>query len=247
MSQSLKNLSLVNKQKPYLMAHRGNRVVCPENTMASFAQAIKDGADIIETDLHLSKDKEFICIHDGTVDRTTDGCGEVASMTLAELKNLSAFYGRREYFDEKIPTLNELTDFLPRDTGLALELKSDAFLSSEVNKRMGLLLEKSCVIERTVVLSFSLKRLYAVRAVLPEIPIGWITLNRIVPLSGVDLIGPLFPILYINPLYVFWAHKFGQFVAPLDPTPDSRIGYYKWLKCDAILSDDPGKTRSLLH
>jgi glycerophosphoryl diester phosphodiesterase len=59
------------------MAHRGNRVLCPENTLAAFRQALADGADILETDLHLTADKEFVCIHDATVDRTTNGSGAV--------------------------------------------------------------------------------------------------------------------------------------------------------------------------
>ncbi|HZK60580.1 MAG TPA: glycerophosphodiester phosphodiesterase family protein, partial [Anaerovoracaceae bacterium] len=75
------------------MAHRGNRQLCPENTLAAFRQAIIDGADIIETDLHLSADGVFICIHDETLDRTTNAQGLVAKKTLKELKSKSAGYG----------------------------------------------------------------------------------------------------------------------------------------------------------
>ena len=46
-------LVIPNRPKPYLMAHRGNRVACPENTLAAFRRALVDGADILETDLHL--------------------------------------------------------------------------------------------------------------------------------------------------------------------------------------------------
>ena len=240
------SLSLPNKKKPYLMAHRGNRVVCPENTLVAFQQAIQDGADIIETDLHLSKDKEFICIHDDTIDRTTNGQGKVSQMTLKELKQISAHYGRIEFEGERIPTLGELARIVPDDVALALELKSDAFLEEEIAHRLGDILKKFGVFSRTVVISFSLERVQAVQRALPGLPIGWITVKRLIPLSGVQLIGPLFPILYLNPFYVWWAHKQGQVVAPLDTMPDSRIGFYKWLGCDAILSDDPGKTRIML-
>ena len=70
------------RPKPLLMAHRGNRVLFPENTIAAFRQAINDRADILETDLHLSSDDEFICIHDASVDRTTNGVGEVNDLSL---------------------------------------------------------------------------------------------------------------------------------------------------------------------
>ena len=65
--------------------------------------ALVDGADIIETDLHLTADGVFVCIHDGDVDRTTDGHGPVAAMTLAEVKTLSASCGRPEFAVEPCP------------------------------------------------------------------------------------------------------------------------------------------------
>ena len=76
---------LPGKTKPYVLAHRGNKTMCPENTLAAFRKALSDGADIIETDLHLSADGVFMCIHDDTVDRTTGGHGKVEQMTVDEL------------------------------------------------------------------------------------------------------------------------------------------------------------------
>jgi glycerophosphoryl diester phosphodiesterase len=54
-----RKLEIPGRTKPYVMAHRGNRVQCPENTLVAFRQAFKDGADILETDLHLSKEGKF--------------------------------------------------------------------------------------------------------------------------------------------------------------------------------------------
>ena len=114
-----------------VIAHRGSKGVRPENTLAAFKKAIEEGADGIETDVHLSKDGEMVIIHDETVDRTTNGTGRVFDHTLAELKQLSAggsFSGR--YQNEKIPTLQEVVDLLiaERYTGIFnLELKTDKF------------------------------------------------------------------------------------------------------------------------
>ena len=72
---------LAGKRKPLVMAHRGNRELFPENTLPAFRRAWQEGADIIETDLHLSRDGEFMCIHDSTLDRTTCGDGPVAART----------------------------------------------------------------------------------------------------------------------------------------------------------------------
>ncbi len=240
-------LILPDKTKPYLMAHRGNRVACPENTLVAFRQALADGADIIETDLHLTADDVFVCIHDATVDRTTDGTGAVAGLTLAELKALSAACGRPEFEAERIPTLTELAALLPGDVALGLELKTDRFLETEVCASLLAELDRTGVRDRTVALSFSLARLQAVQAVAPEIPIGWITLTRPWPLGEAQLLGPLWPLLILNPLYVWLAHRRGQVVCPLDPSPDKRLRFYRWLGCDAVLSDDPGATRQALR
>ena len=230
------------KDKPYVMAHRGNRIACPENTMASFRRALRDGADIIETDLHLSADGVVVCIHDATLERTTDGHGPVADKTLAELKTLSASYDRPEFVQERIPSLEELAAIIPEDVALALELKSDAFLQTEACLKMVACLDKTGVRDRTVALSFSLERLMAVRQAAPDIPVGWITLTCAWPRRGVNLIGPLWPLLILNPFYVWLAHKQGQILCPLDPTPDRRLWLYRALNCDAVLTDDPGKT-----
>ncbi len=235
-------LDLPGKPKPYVMAHRGNRVACPENTLASFRRAVADGADILETDLHLTADGVFVCIHDGTVDRTTDGHGAVAETSLAEIKRLSASYGRPEFTGERIPTLAELSAILPPDVALALELKTDRFLEPGVCRQLVDELRRAGVLGRSVVLSFHEGRIRAVREVEPAMPIGWITLRRIWPLRGVELLGPLWPLLLLNPLYTPAAHRRGQVVCPLDPLPDARLGLYRLLGCDAVLTDNPEST-----
>ncbi len=224
------------------MAHRGNRVACPENTLAAFIRAIADGADILETDLFLSPDGAFVCIHDPTLDRTTDGNGPVEDRTLAELRALSASCGRPEFAPERIPTLAEVAALLPPDRGLALELKSDRFLDPEVGRRLGEELALLGVLGRSFVLSFSRARLDATRLGAPGLPSGWITLKEARPVRGVELLGPWWPLLLANPLYVVLAHRRGQAVAPLDPTPDGRLWLYRLLGCDAVLTDDPEKT-----
>ncbi len=235
-------LSLPGRAKPYVMAHRGNRVLCPENTLASFRQALADGADILETDLHLSADGAFMCIHDATVDRTTDGSGAVADKTLAELKQLSAAYGRPAFQAERIPTLAEVAALLPGEVALALQLKTDRFLEPDVCRQLADELDQAGIRGRTVVLSFSLARLRAVQATAPDIPIGWITLRRAWPIDGVQMIGPLWPLLLLNPFYVWLAHRRDQLFCPLDPTPDGRLWLYRLLGCDAVLTDDPAAT-----
>jgi glycerophosphoryl diester phosphodiesterase len=75
---------------PINFAHRGGRKIVPENTIEGFQEAIKLGPVVLELDARVAADGEVVVIHDETVDRTTDGTGEVARMTLAELQRLDA-------------------------------------------------------------------------------------------------------------------------------------------------------------
>jgi glycerophosphoryl diester phosphodiesterase len=107
---------------PLLIAHRGGSALAPENTLAAFRNGADVwGADMIELDVHASLDGHCVVIHDATVDRTTDGTGAVAGMTLARLRELDAGYrftadGSTWPFrgrDVRIPTFDEVLDELP--------------------------------------------------------------------------------------------------------------------------------------
>ncbi len=73
-----------------VVAHRGFSGEYPENTVIAFEEALKLEVDMIELDIHLSRDHELIIIHDATVDRTSNGNGSVGNMTLSEIKRLDA-------------------------------------------------------------------------------------------------------------------------------------------------------------
>ncbi|WP_369387597.1 glycerophosphodiester phosphodiesterase [Streptomyces sp. CG1] len=86
------------------IGHRGVMGVEPENTLRSFVAAQEAGLDVIELDLHLSKDGALVVMHDAEVDRTTDGTGPIADKTLAELRALDAGRG------ERVPVFEEALD-----------------------------------------------------------------------------------------------------------------------------------------
>ncbi|CAM5285779.1 glycerophosphodiester phosphodiesterase family protein [Streptomyces viridochromogenes] len=90
----------------------------PENTLRSFVAAQQAGLDVIELDLHLSKDGALVVMHDTDVDRTTDGTGAIADKTLAELRTLDAGRG------ERVPVFEEVLDAVR--TPLQAEIKDVA-------------------------------------------------------------------------------------------------------------------------
>lgn len=110
--------------RPLIIAHRGSSGTAPENTLASFRQAIAAGADAIECDVRLSKDGRLVVIHDATVKRTTNGRGRVCDKTFAELRSLDAgSWFHRSYAGERIPTLEEVLDVVDGSVGLNIEIK----------------------------------------------------------------------------------------------------------------------------
>jgi glycerophosphoryl diester phosphodiesterase len=112
-----------------IFAHRGYRVVAPENTLPAFEAALAYPVDGLEIDLHRTKDGELVVIHDETVDRTTNGSGFIRDMTLAELKQLDAgSYKEPKMPGVQIPTFVEFMTFLEtkKFTGkLLVEVKTD--------------------------------------------------------------------------------------------------------------------------
>lgn len=112
-------------------AHRGDSYNYYENTMEAFRMAIENGADMIETDVHITKDNVLVLIHDNLVDRTTDGKGPVAEMTYEELKQLNA--GGKKH-PLPIPTLEELLELLS-EKKILLNLEFKEYYSEENAQR----------------------------------------------------------------------------------------------------------------
>ena len=109
------------------VAHRGASGSYPENTLLAFRKAVEIGADEIELDLHSTKDGHLVVMHDGTVDRTTDGTGAIGEMALTEIKALDAggvFGGR--FRGERVPTWEEVLDLVQGKVGLNVHLKEGA-------------------------------------------------------------------------------------------------------------------------
>ncbi|MHA7240743.1 glycerophosphodiester phosphodiesterase [Arthrobacter sp. TMS1-12-1] len=118
---------------PVIFAHRGSSGTYAEHTRAAYLQALADGADGVECDVHLTRDEQLVCIHDTTIDRTTSGSGRVADHTLEELRRLDvsswkgvtipAEYGSPSEQLLSLPDLILLLRRSGRPVRLAIELK----------------------------------------------------------------------------------------------------------------------------
>ncbi len=118
-------------EKPIILAHQGGNLEWPSCTMIAFEHARATGSDVLDLDLHMTRDKVLVLIHDTTVQRTTDGQGAVAEMTWSELKELDAAYTFT--VDEKSFALRGQGHGIPRLVDV-LEAFPDWKLQIEVKK-----------------------------------------------------------------------------------------------------------------
>ena len=124
-------MGLTAEHKMMVAGHRGESYHYYENTMEAFVAAIDAGADMIETDVRITKDGALVLIHDETVDRTTDGTGYVKEKSFEEMRKLNA--GGKDNF-RQIPTLEELLVLL-KERNILLNLELKEYYSEENAER----------------------------------------------------------------------------------------------------------------
>ena len=169
-----------------IYAHRGSSGIAPENTLRAFRQAIADGADGVEFDVHATADGVPVVIHDRDLARTTDGTGRVDQLTLAQVQAADAGEG------ERVPTLAETLDLLAGRLRLYVELKQPG-IEGEVLAILGRYPQA-----RWLVASFDGEILRAVRVLAPRAELWPISLlpseetlaaAREIGATGVSLFG----------------------------------------------------------
>ncbi len=176
-----------------LQAHRGAAGLAPENTLAAFRMAIELGADASELDLQATKDGVVVVIHDDTVDRTTDGRGRIADLTLAEIKRLDAGAKFGAAFrGERVPTLRELVDLVKASGNhrfrLNLEIKFAEGREGEpldLEERVLAVLAETGFIDRVIVQSFHHPSAAKMKRLAPTIPAGLLVGQRQQPADPV--------------------------------------------------------------
>ncbi|MCX7608614.1 MAG: glycerophosphodiester phosphodiesterase family protein [Anaerolineales bacterium] len=162
---------------PVVIAHRGDSMHAPENTLAAFRLAAENGADAIEFDVKLTADGEVIALHDRTLDRTTDGHGEVHRFTLAALQELDAgsWFDER-YRGERIPTLSQIFETVGKRLYMNIELTNYATPNDNLVARVVELVKRHGMQERVLFSSFLARNLRRAKRLLPEVPCAQLAL-----------------------------------------------------------------------
>jgi len=165
-------------EKVLNIAHRGASAWAPENTMAAFWLAHEIGADGFELDVQLTNDDQIVVIHDGSVNRTTNGTGRIADLALSQVRGLDAgswFNSTRprraknQYIGERIPTLSEVLDLAQKQKLiLYIELKFVRDSRPGIEERVVTLVDKYRLMDKVVIESFSLESISRVKELDPR-------------------------------------------------------------------------------
>ena len=156
-AQNDSKLSLLRSKEStdyvWVASHRADYVFAPENSIQALENAIYFGADLIETDVRLTKDGHVVMMHDYTVDRMTNGTGRVSELTLKEIKALRLRNNWGGSTDYQVPTLEEFIQVAKGKVCLYLDKAGYDLPEHEKGhlvKELLKILEKHDVLEETV-------------------------------------------------------------------------------------------------
>lgn len=223
-----------------LIAHRGGRVSCPENTLAAFRHAIDAGADWIEFDVQRTRDGVLVVIHDETVDRTTNGTGKVGELTLEQIQALDAGNG------EQVPTFEQVI-VLAKESGVGImpEAKSPG-LYPGLGEQMIAAIETGDYVDHTLLQSFdpgtlaNVRQANAEQAECPLYGLWQFDLSKPEP-SDAEFLCPMAEMALLNPWMIRQAHQDGRQVYVWFGIIESPLMLRTMLAmgADGLMVDDP--------
>lgn len=253
-------LNLWPHQAPCLViGHRGAMGYAPENTLLSFEEAIRRGADLIEMDVQLTADNEVVVMHDTSVDRTTDGTGLVRDLPLKKIKSFDAgaWFGP-DCAKQYVPSLSEVIDrFRKRMStkqhlvGLIVELKTLRGSGGSLADAVVALLQREDFLDRCCIISFDAVALQEVRAAHKSVPTGLLFSEdteegRLVQAKAIGA-QAIFPRkTWVSAQGVVAAHKAGLAVSTWTANTKNEMKRMVTCGVDAIATNFPDRLRSLM-
>ena len=222
-----------------IIAHRGASGHVPENTLLSFQRAYDLGAEMIELDVHETLDGELVCIHDSTVDRTTNGSGEVHTFTYKELQKFNAGAG------EIIPRLSDVLNFSFGKLQVNIELKVIG-----VEKKILEMVQQMDMLSEVIISSFHHGSLTSIRDMNHDVSTAMLVnkpmddmIDYAITLA-VNAINPHHQL--VTPQLVSSAHQSGLMVYPWTVNDPNRMRELLSFEIDGLITDYPDRAFKIL-
>lgn len=244
---------------PRVIAHRGDSRNYPENTLPAFESAVRMGIDVVETDIHLTKDGVLVIWHDPTLERNTDGRGRIEDHTLEELRRFDAGYtftqdgGKTFPFRGKgvrICTLAEALEHCPEQR-FNIDLKTKC---PEIVDEFIKVIREHDAVDRVVGASFHLSNLKRLRRLAPDF-LTSVTTAEVVPLlfrQKTHTLPKAFkrkiifqipmaagPVKVVTPAFVKAMHQRGAVVMVWTINDEETMRRLFAMGVDSVMTDDP--------
>ena len=171
-------VDLTRKGRPVVVAHRGASGHMPENTFASFDLAAGMGVDMVELDVHPTKDGRLAVIHDETLDRTTNGTGRVNEMDSRDVAKLNAAAKSGKPMTERVPFLDDVLEKYPGRVDLMIEVKHGSSIYPGIERSVMEHLERFKATDRVELISFDMEALKNLRKISKDIKLGFIFIGN---------------------------------------------------------------------
>ncbi|MFH1527142.1 MAG: glycerophosphodiester phosphodiesterase family protein [Bacteroidota bacterium] len=254
--------ALENPPRSFLIiAHRGASAVAPENTIIAFKKAMELHANAIELDVRQTKDNQLVVLHDATVNRTTNGRGGIATMTLAEVRKLDAGSWFDPHFkNERIPTFHEVIEILDTATILIIEIKEGNETYPGIEEQVLNLVKTNRLEGQVILKSFDQRVLRRIKEKAPQIrllyvyvfTIPWLNITVDRGVSAGDLLD--LNVDYLQPHKIFLSRSFvnraqerGFKVIVWDVEDEDTMKEMLDLGVNGIETDFPDKLYNVLH
>mgnify|MGYP003715598337 CR=1 FL=1 len=245
-------MTLFDSNATLPIAHRGASAYAPENTLSAIRKAIELKVKHIEIDVHMTKDGEVVAIHDSSIDRTSNGEGEVKNHTLADLKKLDfGSWFSSKFAGEKIPTLKEILELTGNDSIVIIELKEGNTKYPGIEEKIVALVSELGLSKNVILKSFDYKLLNNFEKLAPEIErlyctfggTSWITLDNWLRFKDI-FEGANFQYLQVHRFFITKglvqrAHSKGIKLVVWDVHDKASMEAYKNIGFDFIESNNP--------
>lgn len=244
---------------PRVIAHRGDSRNYPENTLPAFESAVRMGIDVVETDIHLTKDGVLVIWHDPTLERNTDGSGRIEDHTLEELRRFDAGYtftqdgGKTFPFRGKGVRICTLAEALEHCPGQRFNIDLKTKCPEIVDEFIKVIREHDAV-DRVVGASFHLSNLKRLRRLAPDF-LTSVTTAEVVPLlfrQKTHTLPKAFkrkiifqipmaagPVKVVTPAFVKAMHQRGAVVMVWTINDEETMRRLFAMGVDSVMTDDP--------
>jgi glycerophosphoryl diester phosphodiesterase len=234
------------KHGPKIVAHRGGAAVAPENTLAAARQAIADGFDWIEIDVHESRDGQVLVIHDKDLQRVGGTELVVWETDAAELQKIDVgSWFSPQFKDERVPTLGQLLDVCQDKIGVIIELKHFGH-NQRLEERVAEIVKEHGMDDQVMAMSFDADSVRKLKALRPDWQVGWLTKQPVADprLIVADFLGIIHE--HASPELIKFAHRRFMPVFVWTVNEPDLAATIAGRGADMIITDNPVMVREVL-